>query len=80
MLIASKNGNITAATLISEGDHEWCLSVENREVRISKSDARQRVFEKMSDALTWAGAEQELIDHFAAQDAVTTDSAGLAAC
>jgi hypothetical protein len=59
MLIASKSGNITAATLISEGDQEWCLLVEKREVRISKSDARQRVFEKMSDALTWVGAEQD---------------------
>lgn len=64
MLIASRSGNISAARLIKETDKAWVLVVEKREVCISKSDSRRRVFNDMSDALKWAGAEPELIEHF----------------
>ncbi len=69
MLIASKNGDISAAKLISETQYDWLLEVEKREVRVSKSDVRQRAFSDMSDALAWTGAEPELIAHFVSQDA-----------
>lgn len=69
MLIASKSGNISAAKLVSETDNTWTLEVGKRQVRISKSDKQQRAFHDMSDALKWAGAEQELIDHFVELDA-----------
>lgn len=68
MLIASKNGDISAAKLISETQCDWFLEVEKREVRVSKSDVRQRAFSDMSDALAWTGAEPELIAHFVSQD------------
>jgi len=66
MLVASKNGDISVAKLISETRNVWVLEVENSEVRVSKSDTRQRAFRDMTDALEWAGAEPELIGHFAA--------------
>ncbi|NBA95307.1 hypothetical protein [Pseudomonas sp. R5(2019)] len=69
MLIASKNGDISAAKLISETQHHWVLEVEKREVRVSKTDVRQRAFSDMSDALAWANAEPELIAHFVSLDA-----------
>ncbi|WP_162874449.1 hypothetical protein [Pseudomonas viridiflava] len=68
MLIASKSGNISVATLISETDKAWTLIVENREVQVSKSDRRQRAFNDMSDALKWTNADKELIEHFLALD------------
>jgi hypothetical protein len=64
MLVASKNGDVSAAQLISETRHVWVLEVEKRELRVSKSDTHQRAFRNMSDALKWAGAEPELIAHF----------------
>ena len=69
MLVASKNGDISNAKLIRETRNVWVLEVEKREVRVSKSDTRQRAFCDMSDALEWAGAEPELIEHFAALNA-----------
>lgn len=69
MLVASKNGNISASTLIKETRHTWILEIEKREVRISKADPRQRAFDKMSDALAFAGADGELIEHFAQEEA-----------
>lgn len=78
MLIASKNGSITAAKLISETDEAWTLEVEKRKRRLSKTDSRQRAFNDMSEAMKWAGAEPELIEHFAALTAgkaVPTDQA-----
>ncbi|OWJ92314.1 hypothetical protein B6S59_20905 [Pseudomonas sp. A46] len=75
MLIASKSGDIAAAMLIRETDKGWLLEVEKLEVRLSKSDDRRRAFEKMSDALTWAGAEQELIRHFTELEAAEADAA-----
>lgn len=76
MLIASKNGSITAAKLISETAEAWTLEVETRKRRLSKTDSRQRAFNDMSEAMRWAGAEPELIEHFAtltAGNAVSTD-------
>jgi hypothetical protein len=75
MLIASKNGDITAADLVSETDKVWLLDIplEKRQVRISKTDTHQRPFNDMVDALTWAGAEPELIEHFANQKKVKVD-------
>jgi predicted RNase H-like HicB family nuclease len=64
MLLASKNGDISAAELISETDNIWVLEVEKREVRVSKGDTRQRAFREMTDALEWAEADPELIEHF----------------
>lgn len=64
MLLASRNGNISAAKLISESDNDWLLKVEKRQVRISKSDTHRRAFHNMSEALEWAGAESKLIEHF----------------
>lgn len=75
MLIASKNGSITAAKLVSETDKAWTLEVEKRIRRLSKTDARQRAFNDMSEALTWAGAEPELIEHFAAEKSIPADQA-----
>lgn len=69
MLIASKTGDICAAKLISETDAAWVLKVEKKDVRISKTDHHRRVFVEMADALKWAGAEQELIEHFENQSA-----------
>jgi RNA-splicing ligase RtcB len=64
MLIASKSGCISAAKLVSETDKAWTLEVESNLCRVSKSDSRRRAFNAMSDALKWAGADQEMIDHF----------------
>lgn len=64
MLIASRNGTISAATLTKETRYAWTLLDEQREVRISKSDTQTRVFSHMADALKWAGADLELIAHF----------------
>ncbi|WP_054076205.1 MULTISPECIES: hypothetical protein [Pseudomonas syringae group] len=69
MLLASKNGNISASKLLNETDKAWTLEVEKRSVRVSKSDTYQRAFKLMSDALTWAGGDQDLIDHFRALEA-----------
>ncbi|WAT32128.1 hypothetical protein [Pseudomonas sp. GXZC] len=69
MLLASKNGNISASKLLSETDRAWTLEVEKRSVRVSKSGTHQRAFRLMSDALTWAGGDQDLIDHFLALEA-----------
>ncbi|WP_095158311.1 hypothetical protein [Pseudomonas sp. Irchel 3E13] len=73
MLLASKSGNISAAKLVSETDTEWQLQVEKRELSISKTDKQMRAFKDMSEALTWAGAEAELIEHFRAQDEAKAD-------
>lgn len=67
MLIASRSGTISAAKLITETDQAWLLEVEKREIRISKSDRHQRAFTQMDEALEWAGAEPELIEHFKQQ-------------
>lgn len=64
MLLASKNGDISAAKLISETPNVWVLEIEKREVRVSKGDTRQRAFREMTDALQWAEADPELIEHF----------------
>lgn len=69
MLLASKTGNISAAKLVSETDKAWTLLVEKNEVRISKTDIHRRAFSDMSDALKWAEAEPELIEHFVELDA-----------
>jgi hypothetical protein len=69
ILLSSKRGDVSAATLLSETPNEWVLKVEKREVRVSKTDQRQRAFRNMSDALEWSGAEPELIAHFVALDA-----------
>lgn len=74
MLVASKSGNISAARLINETDRAWVLVVAKREIRISKSDNQRRVFGDMSNALKWAGAEPELIEHFVAQEAAKAAS------
>lgn len=63
MLIASKTGNITVAKLLDETPNAWALEVERREVRVSKADTHERVFSRMSEALKWAGAEADLIQH-----------------
>lgn len=70
MLIASRNGTISAATLISETQKVWTLELdgESRTVRISKSDKHQRAFDLMSDALRWANSDQEMIQHFVDQE------------
>jgi RNA-splicing ligase RtcB len=73
MLIASKSGCISASKLVSETDTAWTLEVENSLHRVSKTDSRQRAFNAMSDALKWAGAEQEMIDHFVALEAEKSD-------
>lgn len=64
MLLASKNGDISASKLISETRNVWVLEVEKREVRVSKGDPRQRAFSEMTDALEWAEADPALIEHF----------------
>ncbi|WP_206363182.1 hypothetical protein [Pseudomonas viridiflava] len=64
MLLASKNGDISAAKLISETPNVWVLEIEKREVRVSKGDTRQRAFREMMDALQWAEADPELIEHY----------------
>jgi hypothetical protein len=64
MLLASKNGDIAAANLIRETKSGWLLEVEGRSVRVSKSCNNRRAYDLMSDALVWAGAEEELIAHF----------------
>jgi hypothetical protein len=64
MLLASKSGDISAAKLISETPNTWVLEIEKREVRVSKADTRQRAFREMTDALEWAEADPELIEHF----------------
>ncbi|MGZ0718442.1 MULTISPECIES: hypothetical protein [Pseudomonas] len=64
MLVASKSGDIAVAILVSETRSVWVLEIEKREVRVSKSDKRQRAFRDMSEALQWAGAEPELIAQF----------------
>lgn len=64
MLIASRNGTISAATLIKQTRYAWTLLDEQREVRISKSDTQTRVFSHMADALKWVGAGPELIAQF----------------
>lgn len=69
MLLASKNGNISAAELISETSEVWVLKVEKSEYRVSKSDSRQRAFKRMSEALQWSSNDQELIDHWVDRDA-----------
>lgn len=69
MLVASKSGNISAAKLVSETGTAWMLEIENRGCCVSKTDTQQRVFYAMSDALKWAGGEQELIEHFVALEA-----------
>ena len=69
MLIASKSGCISVSKLVSETDNVWTLEVENSLHRVSKKDSRQRAFNAMSDALEWAGADQEMIDHFVALEA-----------
>lgn len=69
MLVASKNGDVSAAKLIRETQNVWVLEVEKREIQVSKSDTYQRAFSNMSEALKWAGAEPELIAHFVAMDA-----------
>lgn len=68
MLLASKSGDVSAAKLLSETDNTWLLLVEKTEVRVSKSDSRRRAFDKMSEALEWAGADTELIEHFATEE------------
>lgn len=69
MLLASKNGNISAAELVSETNDAWILKVEKREHRVSKTDSHQRAFKLMSEALKWSSKDQELIDHWVARDA-----------
>ena len=66
MLIASRNGTISAATLISETSKVWTLELdgESRTVLISKSDKHQRAFDLMSDALRWANSDKNMIQHF----------------
>ncbi|MCK9759868.1 hypothetical protein LT708_25080 [Pseudomonas syringae pv. syringae] len=64
MFLASKNGDISTAKLISETPNVWVLEIEKREVRVSKGDTRERVFREMTDALQWAEADPELIEHF----------------
>jgi hypothetical protein len=64
MFLASKNGDVSAAKLISETPNSWVLENEKREVRVSKGDTHQRAFRKMTDALQWAEADPELIEHF----------------
>jgi hypothetical protein len=38
ILLASKNGDISAAKLISDTPNVWVLEIEKREVRVSKGD------------------------------------------
>ncbi|MCK1788817.1 hypothetical protein [Pseudomonas violetae] len=64
MLIASKCGTISAGTLIRESGTHWVLSVEKSEVLVSKTKGADRAFNNMVDALKWAEADQELVDHF----------------
>lgn len=61
---ASKNGDIAAAKLIRESTNEWRVKVEKRELCVSKSDDRRRVFGKISEALQWSGADPDLLAHF----------------
>lgn len=75
MLIASKGGDITAARLLGQIPESWLFEVEGKEVRLSKDDDRRQAFEKMSDALTFARADEALIQYFAELEAV--ESAGL---
>ncbi|MGG5276379.1 hypothetical protein [Pseudomonas syringae pv. coryli] len=64
MLLASKNGDVSAAKLISETPNVWVLEIEKREVRVSKRDTRQRAFREMTDALQWSEADPKLIEYF----------------
>lgn len=64
MLIASKAGTISASTLVRENGTHWVLEVEKSEVLVSKTEGADRAFNNMVDALKWAEADQELIDHF----------------
>lgn len=64
MLIASKDGTISASTLIRETGTHWVLEVDKSEVLVSKTHGADRAFNNMVDALKWAEADQELIDYF----------------
>lgn len=74
MLIASKNGDISVAKLIRQTNKAWTFEVERREFRVRKTDNYQRAFDNMSDALRWAGAASELIEHFVALEATKATS------
>ncbi|MBX8588582.1 hypothetical protein K5D56_04240 [Pseudomonas cichorii] len=80
VLLASKNGDISAAKLISETPNVWVLEIEKREVRVSKRDTRLRAFREMTDAMQWVEADPELIEQFSqlmaakAAPAISTES------
>jgi hypothetical protein len=65
ILVSSKGGNISAATLISETAESWVVEIEKVCSQISKTDNGRRAFKKMSEALEWSGTkERGLIKHF----------------
>lgn len=66
MFIATRNGTIRAANLLSETPKLWALSLveESCIVRVSKTDQHQRAFELKSDALCWAKADRNLIQYY----------------
>nr|WP_193069100.1 hypothetical protein [Pseudomonas fluorescens] len=73
MLVASKSGLISLVDLIEENKKTWVVMDENVKKKISKTDACTRGFDLMSDALTWAGAEPELIQSFLTSEAKSAE-------
>lgn len=70
MFIATRNGTIRAAKLLSETPKMWALSLvgKSRIVQVSKTDPHQRAFELKSDALCWANADRNLIQCYLDQE------------
>lgn len=64
MLLASTGGDVQLAYLISETDSSWYLKIETGNIRVRKDDKVRRAFNRMSEALVWAKADNELIEYF----------------
>lgn len=79
MLLSSKCGDVSSALLIKETPKTWTIKVEGREIKVSKKDKKLQVFEKMSEALAWAGAETSLIDYFISIEAEEAEKKSTAA-
>lgn len=65
MILAARNGNLIATSLIRETEECWVLQIRDnkRILEVSKTDNYCRVFNDMADAIEWAG-DSELAAEF----------------
>jgi hypothetical protein len=50
--------------LKNAADSSWYLKIETGNIRVRKDDKVRRAFNRMSETLVWAKADNELIEYF----------------